>query len=292
MTARFADVLEISLAMSVVLAVLLALRPLLKKRLRAGAFYWVWLLAALRLCIPFNLSLPQAPVTVEAVPRAVYRVDTVNSNPGNHHYAALTEEEAASEEAAAENRRLIHDIKHHLRTIDRMASEHGQTEICSFLLQVEEQVAATSGHSPAQFCKNPVVNALIEYYYGMAQTQGTEFQVRLDLPDQIPLTDVELCTVLGNLLDNAVEACSRQKQGLRRVFIAGETRGNMYFLKIENTYDGLAFQEGKTFLSRKGASADHGIGLSSVRKIIEGHGGDLDLVPGEESFLAGITIQM
>ena len=46
MTARFADVLEISLAMSVVLAVLLALRPLLKKRLRAGAFYWVWLLAA------------------------------------------------------------------------------------------------------------------------------------------------------------------------------------------------------------------------------------------------------
>ena len=104
MTARFADVLEISLAMSVVLAVLLALRPLLKKRLRAGAFYWVWLLAALRLCIPFNLSLPQPPVTVEAVPRAVYRVDTVNSNPGNHHYAALTEEEAASEEAAAENR--------------------------------------------------------------------------------------------------------------------------------------------------------------------------------------------
>ncbi len=71
----------------------------------------------------------------------------------------------------------------------------------------------------------------------------------------MPLTDVELCTVLGNLLDNAVEACSRQKQGVRRIFVAGETRGNMYFLKIENTYDGLAFQEGKTFLSRKGASA-------------------------------------
>jgi nitrogen fixation/metabolism regulation signal transduction histidine kinase len=49
-------------------------------------------------------------------------------------------------------------------------------------------------------------------------------------------------------------------------------------------------QEGKTFLSRKGTSADHGIGLSSVRKIIESHGGDLDLVPGEESFLVGITV--
>lgn len=59
-------------------------------------------------------------------------------------------------EAAAENRRLIHDIKHHLRTIDRMASERGQTEICSFLLQVEEQVAATSGTPLPSSAKIPL----------------------------------------------------------------------------------------------------------------------------------------
>ena len=124
----------------------------------------------------------------------------------------------------------------------------------------------------------------------MAQTQGTEFQVRLDLPDQMPLTDVELCTVLGNLLDNAVEACSRQKQRGAPRFHCRRNQRQYVLLKIENTYDGLTLQEGKTFLSRKGTSADHGIGLSSVRKIIESHGGDLDLVPGEESFLVGITV--
>ena len=122
------------------------------------------------------------------------------------------------------------------------------------------------------------------------QTQGTEFQVRLDLPDQIPLTDVELCTVLGNLLDNSVEACGRQKHGARRILVAGETRGSMYFLKVENTYDGQTMQEGSLFLSRKGISPYHGIGLSSVRKIIESHGGDLDIIPREGVFLVGITI--
>lgn len=195
-------------------------------------------------------------------------------------------------EAAAENRRLIHDIKHYLRTMDRMAAEHGQTEIRSFLLQVGEQVAAASGHSYVAFCKNPVVNALIDYYCSIAQTQGTEFQIHLDLPDQMPLTDVELCTVLGNLLDNAVEACSRQDKGIRRILVAGETRGCMYFLKVENTYDGLTLQRGNHFVSRKGPAANHGIGLSSVRKIIEIHGGDLDIVPGKESFLVGITISL
>ncbi|MCI7125625.1 MAG: ATP-binding protein [Agathobaculum sp.] len=193
-------------------------------------------------------------------------------------------------ETAAENRRLIHDIKHHLRTIDRMAAEHGQSDIRLFLSQVEEQVAAVSSYSHVAFCQNPAVNALIEYYYGMMQTQGTEFQVRLDLPDQIPLTDVELCTVLGNLLDNSVEACGRQKHGARRILVAGETRGSMYFLKVENTYNGQTMQESSLFLSRKGISPYHGIGLSSVRKIIESHGGDLDIIPREGVFLVGITI--
>ena len=55
--------------------------------------------------------------------------------------------------------------------------------------------------------------------------------------------------------------------------------------------DGLILPEEKTFRSRKGTAADHGIGLSSVRRILENHGGDLDLVPGEETFLVGITIE-
>lgn len=102
MTARFADVLEISLTMAVVLAVLLGLRPLLKEKLRAKAFYWVWLLAALRLCIPFNVSLPQAPVTVEAAPRqALVRVDTHRTNPGGTEYRVMTPLEAEQAQSAA-----------------------------------------------------------------------------------------------------------------------------------------------------------------------------------------------
>lgn len=102
MTARFADVLEISLTMAVVLAVLLGLRPLLKEKLRTKAFYWVWLLAALRLCIPFNVSLPQAPVTVEAAPRqALVRVDTHRTNPGGTEYRVMTPLEAEQAQSAA-----------------------------------------------------------------------------------------------------------------------------------------------------------------------------------------------
>lgn len=68
---RFGDVLEITLTLSVVIALLLALRPRLGRRYRAGLSCWVWLAVAVRLVIPFNLSLPQAPVSLTAEDRAV-----------------------------------------------------------------------------------------------------------------------------------------------------------------------------------------------------------------------------
>ena len=68
---RFQDMLEITLTLSVVIALLLALRPRLGRRYRAGLFCWVWLAVAVRLVIPFNLSLPQAPVALTAGDRTV-----------------------------------------------------------------------------------------------------------------------------------------------------------------------------------------------------------------------------
>lgn len=65
---------EVSLAMAVVIAVLLALSRVLERRFVPQWRCWAWLAVALRLCLPFNLSLAQAPVVLEA-PRAAVRVE-------------------------------------------------------------------------------------------------------------------------------------------------------------------------------------------------------------------------
>lgn len=204
--------------------------------------------------------------------------------------AMQTEYNRQSSNAVEENRRLIHDIKHHLRTIEQLAANHGQVDICQYLAQIEAQVATAPSVSHPLYCRQPAVNALISCYAGMAQLQEADFQVRLDLSDTLPLSDIEWCTMLGNLLDNAVEACARQKQGERRILVAGAPHGNRYFLKVENTYDGQLIQHHQHLLSHKGPSPYHGIGLSSVQKIVDAYNGDLDIMPGENTFVVGISL--
>ena len=72
LTALFRQVLEISLALSALIALLLLARPLLQKRYRAKWAYWAWLLLALRLAVPFNPSLPRPPVQVPESTTAFY----------------------------------------------------------------------------------------------------------------------------------------------------------------------------------------------------------------------------
>ena len=65
------------------------------------------------------------------------------------------------------------------------------------------------------------------------------------------------------------------------------------FIKIENTYDGVIFETNRHFDSRKANKQLHGIGMASVRDIVERHGGTLDIIyPMKEIFRIGISLPL
>ncbi len=187
---------------------------------------------------------------------------------------------------AEEINRQTHDFRQHLRTISSMAEKTGQEQILQYVHHADE--AFISAGAAVSFCENPGLDALIRYYFSVAKNAGIDIRIRLSLPN-LPLNDIELCTVAGNLLENAIEACNRQPGGEKAIALTGRTDGNSLFLLIENTFDGIIHKKNEEFLSLKSATPRVGIGLMSVRKIIDRYGGTLDILTKNNKFAVGLS---
>lgn len=203
-------------------------------------------------------------------------------------------------EQSEENRRLNHDFRQHLRTIIGIAKEHNDNDIIEYLQQMTKTIQPTIPGNSLFFCQNAAVDALLRYYYGSAKEKGIDITIKLSIPDTLPLSDVETCTIIGNLLENSVEACEREiknftlssSKKVPSILLRTEDNSQTFFLLMENTYDGKVRRKDSQFLSRKSNELRVGIGLESVRKTLRKYSGTLDIYPMKELFRIGISIPL
>lgn len=98
-----------------------------------------------------------------------------------------------------------------------------------------EDVISLIGTRPRRFCQHPAVDALLEQKARAAKDSGVRFRAELDIPADIKLPSVELCAVLSNLLDNALNACAKSPDGERRVEAAARLWGMYLVIDVENS---------------------------------------------------------
>ncbi|MDD2980333.1 MAG: GHKL domain-containing protein [Hespellia sp.] len=197
-----------------------------------------------------------------------------------------------------ENRRQLHDFRQHLRTITGIVSQiecepaaHSKKEeLLEYLAQIPEVSAPRETASVGAFSNHVAIDALLQYYYAAASKHAIRAELSLYLPEGIPLSDVQFCTILGNLLENAVDGCKRQGENERFIQISVKQTADTFFIKIENSYDGKYNRQGEHFLSRKAGTIRFGIGLESVHDLVCQAGGTLDVYPMETVFRVGISL--
>lgn len=189
-----------------------------------------------------------------------------------------------------ENRRLNHDFRHHLRVLDMIAQAEGKKAIQEYIGQISRDFDSEKSGSDKPVCKNVALDALLRYYQGQAMRIGVKIDIGLNLPEFFPLTDVEMCTVVGNLMENAVEACEKQNHGERVIHLRANTRTHILAFSIENTYEGKVVQSGKRFLSGKRGFLEYGIGVESAVHIVETYGGEARFEITDKIFKVVFTV--
>lgn len=164
--------------------------------------------------------------------------------------------------------RKYHDMKHQIQVI---RAETDDERRASYLAELEDSVA-DYGHQ--RRTGSPVLDTLLQAKGAHCAEQNIEMTVVADgrLLEFIRVIDV--ISILGNALDNAIEACTRLPQGEdRRIKLAVFAHGDLLMIRIDNTYDGgINVVEGRP-VTRKADRASHGFGLRNIEDAAERYDG-------------------
>lgn len=170
-----------------------------------------------------------------------------------------------------ETGRMRHDIRHHLLVLENFISNHDMDGIEKYF---EEFRSFYPDTPPNMYCDDSTINAFLSYFHNLAEQAGVAITLSVALSDTLPLPRTDLCIILGNLLENAVEACRRMKSENRFINLKlSMPSAQTMVIIIENSYEGeVRFAPDGSFLSSK-TTGRRGIGISSVLNITEKYNG-------------------
>lgn len=160
-----------------------------------------------------------------------------------------------------------HDFHHHLQTLKGQL-ETGETDRA---LQYIEHLDERLIHMDTLLkTGNVSLDAILSAKLSQAKSEGIAVTVKANVPDRLLISDLELSIVVGNLLDNAVEAC-RSADGERFIRIYMTMKGKMLYFSMLNSSGMKKKKAGTLFSSYK--KGVHGFGLGRAEAIINEHGG-------------------
>ena len=170
---------------------------------------------------------------------------------------------------------FLHDIKHAMRTIAALAGDGNCTEIERVIAKMRTTVGNIE---QAEICAHPLLNALLSERKGYANDTGVIFNIEIKEPLYFrEIDDLDIITLMGNLLDNAIEA---ERQSKRQEGVWCHMRmareGRHMIIQVENSYDEKK-QNRNLRIKEKGRIGEkHGIGLESVRSSVKKYGGIME----------------
>jgi two-component system, LytTR family, sensor histidine kinase AgrC len=176
------------------------------------------------------------------------------------------------EHSMQEFHKARHDLKNQLIYLLQLSENKNYIELEQFLENLIEK-APFDGLTIAK-TDNSIVDALVNYKYTIVRRFGIDFTVKLEIPMQLPFDSADLCIILGNALDNALEANIRSKIGRRYIKLIMRMDINNLVIVVENSFDGHINRNKKgKMLTVKTDRINHGMGLDSIQKSVNKYHG-------------------
>ena len=168
-----------------------------------------------------------------------------------------------------------HDIKNHIAVVKKLLQSEKLEEAVTYMEDLDDMAEKMSFPCSTN---NPVVDILVGNKLGIAKSMGIDVDCSLLLPYPCSLRDIDICIILSNALDNAIQAVKRLDAGMEKyIHVSGRIQGDFLMMEIENSFHGKG-----TFKK--------GTGLSNVNAVAEKYGGAMSIETKEHVFVLHVLL--
>lgn len=186
-----------------------------------------------------------------------------------------------------------HDYSNHLAVIHELIKAKSYHQLSQYVSQQRESLPQTF---PIISTGHHIIDAILTDKYAIAQSEHISFTYSVVLPKHFPINDIEITGILGNLLDNSIEACidiEREKDISPKINVFLKPQRSMYHIHIENSSSGnYLYKLNGQLDSTKTDQKNHGKGLTNVMEIAERYSGFCNITAEKDSFTADVYIPL
>lgn len=181
-----------------------------------------------------------------------------------------------------------HDFKHAIRTLNELCKEGDFEAVSDFIERYSDSLPE---NDITRYSDNNAVNATMNYYADAAARSNIRIDWIASIPDNIPLTDIELCSLIGNILENAILACQEIPEEERWIQLTAQApTGSQFLIVATNSFNGKVRKRRGKYLSTRRNST--GIGLTSITRTAERYGGSAEFSHNGKEFYTNVIIPL
>lgn len=179
---------------------------------------------------------------------------------------------------------LRHDMRHFLTTISAYIDSGEYDKSKDYISGIVSYVDRTAMH---KFCKNEIVNMILSSYENVIEENRIDFQQSICIPDHLPVSDVDLTSILSNALENAINAVLPLEAEKRHIALNLRTDDDKLLISVKNTFaekpemtDGIPHSN----------KAGHGFGTQSIRYVTEKLNGNCQFLVKDDWFVLRVIL--
>ncbi len=183
---------------------------------------------------------------------------------------------------------LKHDYKNHINIINQLLQDKDILELEKYMSSLCQEMHRID---KIVFTENLVIDSILNFKLDEIKSKNISYDFKINIPKNLNVNTLDINILMSNLLDNAIEATSKETNSNNPyIKFALKLVNNIFIIKCENSFDGNIKKNGKYFITTKENFENSGIGIFNIKTVVEKYDGTLNMDFNESCFKTKISL--